>query len=163
MNDKTKPHDLLLEIAGLRKELENVTQANNDLLSHQKQLDRRLNSAAQMQHLNDEKARYIKLNQESEKILEDTNQDVVSRLAENIHQPKVTACARSLNLSVHNSTILERYGGLTEPLAESQSASLLRMNFSALDDNQKVDSLGAVVTDICEQLKTNGHLRSSNS
>ncbi len=163
MNDKTKPHDLLLEIAGLRKELENVTQANNDLLSHQKQLNRRLDSAAQRQHLNDEKARYIKLNQESEKILEDTNQDVVSRLAENIHQPKVTACARSLNLSVHNSTILERYEGLTEPMAESQSASLLRMNFSALDDNQKVDSLGAVVTDICEQLKTNGHLRSSNS
>ena len=163
MNDKTKPHDLLLEIAGLRKELENVTQANNDLLSHQKQLNRRLDSAAQRQHLNDEKARYIKLNQESEKILEDTNQDVVSRLAENIHQPKVTACARSLNLSVHNSTILERYEGLTEPMAESQSASLLRMNFSALDDNQKVDSLGAVVTDICEQLKTSGHLRSSNS
>jgi diguanylate cyclase (GGDEF)-like protein/PAS domain S-box-containing protein len=162
MDEKTNLHDLLLEVESLRKELHSVTQNRENNLIYKKQLDAILDNAPVEIYLKDREGRYTRINKQFEKLFGVKNEDLVGMLPADVHgdDPNLAASTRDHDLFVLNSGKAEWREEIAELVTENQPRTFLTIKFPIFDGNGEVDGLGAIVTDISENVEARKMLQS---
>jgi PAS domain S-box-containing protein len=165
MDEKINTHDLLLEVENLREELHSVTQNRNDLLIYKQQLDAIMDNAPVEVYLKDREGRYTRVNKHYEKVFGVKSEDLVGMLPADalVHDPILAASSRDQDLSVLNSGQAERREEIADLVTEKQPRTLLTIKFPILNAGGEADGLGAIVTDISEDVATKESLRKSNA
>jgi diguanylate cyclase (GGDEF)-like protein/PAS domain S-box-containing protein len=163
MDEKINPNDLYLENERLRKELHSLTQAQNDNLIHKQQLDAILDNAPVEIYLKDREARYIKINKQFEKIFDVKNEDVKGLLPADVHDSELATSSRNHDLSVLNSGKVERREQMSKVAGDRQLHTLLTIKFPVFNGDGEVDGLGAIVTDITDEVATRVKLWERNA
>jgi diguanylate cyclase (GGDEF)-like protein/PAS domain S-box-containing protein len=163
MDEIVNSHDLLFENERLRKELHNLTQAQNDLLTYKHQLNAILDNAPVEINLKDQEGRYVMVNSQFERIFGVKNEDIVGLLPSDIHHSDLAASIQDHDLSVLNSGKVECRDYIVGLVNEDKPRTVSAISFPIFDSDGKVDGLGAVVTDITAKVLAEDELRKSNT
>jgi diguanylate cyclase (GGDEF)-like protein/PAS domain S-box-containing protein len=160
MDEKINLYDPLLEVESLRKELHNVTQNRNDNLVYKQQLNAILDNAPVEIYLKDREGRYTRINKQFEKLFGVKNEDIVGKLPADAHKNNLAVSARNHDLSVLNSGKVEWREEIVVLDNENQPRTFLTIKFPIFDGDGEVDGLGAIVTDISENVAARKMLQS---
>jgi len=149
----------LAEIDSLRRENAALKRTNKELLVNKQQLDAIMNNAPVELYLKDREGRYLKINKQFEKIFGVKNDDVVGLLPSDVHDPKLAESTRRHDLMVLNGKVTERREEQAKLVIDQKIHTLLTIKFPVLNDQNEVDGLGAIVTDITEHVELEETLR----
>jgi len=159
MEKLSDPRTLLAEIDKLRRENSALKKTNKELLVNKQQLDAIMNNAPVELYLKDREGRYLKINKQFEKIFGVKNEDVVGLLPSDVHEPKLAESTRRHDLMVLNGGVTERREEQAKLVIDQKIHTLLTIKFPVLNDQNEVDGLGAIVTDITEHIELEETLR----
>ncbi len=151
--------DLLAENQRLQRELQDHIQTRADLLTYKHQMDAIFNNAPVELYLKDREGRYLKINQEFEKIFGVLNDDVVGLLPTDIHDSELAQSTRDQDLAVLSSGKIDKREEKARLVTDHLLYTLLTIKFPVFDADGKVEGLGAIATDITEQKQAEERFR----
>ena len=147
------------QISRLEAALGKEIAKNRELLSYKHQLDAILDYAPVEIYLKDREGRYLRINRQFEKIFGVRNDDLVGQFPQYAHDSELAATTRDQDLAVLTSGKVECREELARLVSDDQWHTLLTIKFPIFDASGEIDGLGAIVTDITEQKKTQERFR----
>jgi PAS domain S-box-containing protein len=112
-------------------------------------------------YLKDTEGRYLQINRRFEELFDVKNEDLVGKLPDNAHDPELAERTRQHDLGVLKSgeVVIREENAITK-----QGPRILHtIKFPIFDDQKNITGLGAVVSDITEQMQASESLKQSHS
>ncbi len=126
---------------------------DQDLFKSKQQLDEFFNNAPVEMYLKDREGKYLRINRQFEKLFGVHDQEVRGKLPTDIHYHELAESTRKHDLEVLKSAKIVRRQEMAFLTHDNKPHALMTVKFPLIDTQNEVYGLGAVVTDITQQLE----------